>query len=569
MTSPSLRHVRTGAAIEPLAFVAGAAIVIFLAGALVGAALALVGRIAITVPALLAGTLASVAYVAYAVGQDPAIDRPRRAAVVASILAMDAAVSALLLQVGGAFFDLSWDGQSYHGEAIAQLAAGWNPFHVAYAGPWHLAQPLNFYSKGPWLLGAVFYDLHGSIEVAKGLNALLAAATFVIVLSELTAYCRTKVWTSIVLAVLVVLNPVVVTQFLGLYVDGQVALLLTLTVFVSLRAARGAGGAPLIVLAAIGILIINTKLTGLFYFVLLAAGFALWMVYADRRIPKRYVAAAGAAVVLGAGLVGFNPYVTSTLAQKWPEALKAPNVRGNSPPDLRDRPAIVKLARSLFAESDAAIQPSRIKVPFTYKQAELATMVYPDARTGGFGPLFGGAFILAAGLWALLLSSGLRERNLLRDPYWATAGIVLGTLLVFPEAWWARYAPQMWLLPLLAVIVAWGLPQRNIAVRGLSWLVVATMLVNAALVAAQYVPYQIHNSALMRRNLAILAKVDKPLEVNFRHEAVNAVRFASRGIRFVAKDKLACERPVLLTPVSVTALCVDAALAHELERAQP
>lgn len=45
-----------------------------------------------------------------------------------TLLLVLAIVFAASLYISGKFYDLSWDGQAYHQEAVVQIARGWNPF---------------------------------------------------------------------------------------------------------------------------------------------------------------------------------------------------------------------------------------------------------------------------------------------------------------------------------------------------------------------------------------------------------------------------------------------------------
>ena len=87
------------------------------------------------------------------------------------------------------------------------------------------------------------------------------------------------------------------------------------------------------------------------------------------------------------------------------------------------------------------------KIPFTINKTDLKNAPKLGVKMAGFGPFFSGAVIISM---VLLLFVWKR----VPDRQWRINIIViLGTLLVsvfsVPEAWWARFVPQLWLFPLI------------------------------------------------------------------------------------------------------------------------
>src|SRR5690606_31321624 len=106
-----------------------------------------------------------------------------------------------------------------------------------------------------------------------------------------------------------------------------------------------------------------------------------------------------------------------------------------------------KLVRSLGSrqmppEREMRVDPV-LRVPFT----DLHWRSRYDSRYSGFGPLFWEALLLA------LLAFPVAFR---RHHVWSYAAMVavLASVLATDAAWWARLAPQLWLLPILLVFGA-------------------------------------------------------------------------------------------------------------------
>jgi hypothetical protein len=139
-------------------------------------------------------------------------------------------ILATSVAVATQFRDISTDGQSYQGTAMAKLAAGWNPVKdpenmdpVPY--DWTLNNILRF-PKAHWIAEAAIMKLTGNLEGGKGLHFILAAASFLLALSLFLELGRSSLAVSVLLALLVSLNPVTVNQCLSYYNDGKVSSLL-------------------------------------------------------------------------------------------------------------------------------------------------------------------------------------------------------------------------------------------------------------------------------------------------------------------------------------------------------
>lgn len=84
------------------------------------------------------------------------------------------------------FFDLPYDGQIYHQEAVITLAAGWNPVtEILTDDRANTYIYINHYARGPWVYEAVIYYFSGLIEASKLFNIALSLRTFSITLAAL------------------------------------------------------------------------------------------------------------------------------------------------------------------------------------------------------------------------------------------------------------------------------------------------------------------------------------------------------------------------------------------------
>ncbi|WP_461369259.1 hypothetical protein [Candidatus Darwinibacter acetoxidans] len=370
-------------------------------------------------------------------------------------------VIAILAAIGFRQFpDHGFDAQSYHLPSVLRLMNGWKP--MVEATDLTLS---NYYPSGMWTILAGFDAIFG-FESGRALGLILMIAAFsalwtVLLRADITAVQRT------IICALLVGNPVALSQFFTSLVDGalyQMVLIFICSLILMLE--RRDLFVALLATAAL-ILVINTKLTGLFF---AATAIAIWagviiFRYTRRGTLPKYlwwqIKWLTLAIVLSVGFVGWRPYATNLLEYHRfvyppPDELGYNPSTGNQiPHNLRTSGRIAKLGALFFARTNMHGGPIEFKVPGTFNGNELH--MASDTRNGGFGPFFGVATILAIAALALA-AFHYRTVSLPNDPYFVVLLFLtaLGTAAtaVFPEPWWARFVPFAWLMPLGGVWLA-------------------------------------------------------------------------------------------------------------------
>jgi hypothetical protein len=241
-----------------------------------------------------------------------------------------------------------------------------------------------------------------------------------------------------------------------------------------------------------------------------------------------------------------NPYVFNTLENGHPfypfyGRGDFPNfsLDNDTPPDFLEANRVQNLAASLFSRSRVWPPESTLKAPWQLDRGEWRPFQEPDVRMGGFGPLFSAALVLA---WVLL---GIRFGRGGAAPWLATAAIliILASVLPVHACWWARYAPQVWLLPLVA-LAPWGGADEKATWRRLSWLVLLILSVNVAGIAGVNLHANIDATRDTAATLADL-RSHAPFKVTFGYFRSNRFRLQEAGIPFIeAKGKLQCNPEV-------------------------
>ena len=180
----------------------------------------------------------------------------------------------------------------------------------------------------------------------------------------------------------------------------------------------------------------------------------------------------------------------------------------NRPAVLSEKSAIYEMAQSYFSVTSMAFSPATMgfdetqgpKLPFTFRRAELWASGSPDARLAGFGPLFSGAVLFAAGLGSWIAACYATR---LRHIALATA-LGLGVVsLSMPEAWWACYVPEFRRAPaIVGAVAVMSEPRR---VRILGWALVMIMLLNSGFVSAGATLYVGKRAQDVRRQVGKIA----------------------------------------------------------------
>ena len=463
------------------------------------------------------------------------------------------------LAVSAYYFDLAWDGQWYHQPTIYAMARNWNP----------LTEPLraglslwaHHYAKGPWYVATAIYETTGHIEWGKCTTLIAWAAMGLSVFAAGLDWGMRRLHAAAIAAV-VALNPVVTSVLVTYLVEGN----LTGSLMVAAAAVFSIFRRPQPVVIWVGsmaaILCINAKFTGTVFLCFIFAAGWIWCALRHRAWLFRYTGGAVLLLILGMGVFGYNPYITNTIHRHHPfypvcgtAAFPSLAQQGKSgienietPKNFLSRNRLVRLAYATFGRPGN--QPYRngpkakpdpnaqLMWPFTARPADLHSYCYHETRVAGFGPFFSGALLFGFGLSVWLLFQPKAPRLVLA----LVALTITGSLLISPYLWWARYGPQLWLLPVLPVVFIFqGVYPRRLAAA--AWLLLALLAVNAGIVADIRLCWETKASQTLRRQLTDLRQSGQKIEINFMNFAVSGEeRLKSWGIPYRKvgrKEKLA------------------------------
>ena len=374
--------------------------------------------------------------------------------------------------------DTSWDGLMYHQPAIYELHEGWNPYTrsldlaLSTNNLW-----INEYPRAAWYASSVLLGVFADVDAAK-LSFFLGSTTLAAALRVARAYQVSLRWRGLVAASLAVLNPVVIVQFWQFYLDGVLYYALLLCMLSALAYAREQRALDLVVLVAVGTFLGNVKFTGPLYFLAVLG----WLGADQLRWGRvwRPTALALASWLAAMALTGFNPYLSHLLDGKHMlhpvYGKEAADVVGPYVPGvLAGRSWLKQLLYSYVGFASGKFDWLRVAQELALDGVGTIGENRVDPRVAGFGRYFWLSWSFAA---LAAVATLLRLRSL-RLAFAVVCLLVLGVLN--PSAWWARYVPQLWVVPLLL-----GLLSLSVRPRPMIWLPVGLAFYLQAVCAQLY-----------------------------------------------------------------------------------
>jgi len=446
--------------------------------------------------------------------------------------------------IAGCFYDLSFDGQGYHQEAIYQLGHNhWNPFYETLPDTVNQAIWVNHYPKQSEMGGAVIYALTGRIETGKALNLLLLVASFCLTFAFLKQHTPLKPFKVLLISILFAFNPVAVHQALTYLVDGQMASLLLCLLVACLWLYHDTSREILILLTCIIIACINIKLTAIAFTGIFII-FLLLLLFLKKQMKAfwRVFIAAGIGTFIAVIVVGYNPYVINTVRYHnvfYP--LMGKNsidiMTKNSPVGFPEKNRFEKMFITIFSHTDNIDMQLRdrvpqLKIPFTLSKLDIKSLSYPDNRIGGFGPFFSGIFLLTVLLLVLLL---IYRREILLKSYLAGFIAMLSfSVIILQEAWWARYVPQFWFIPLLVLVLAESFDKRwIITLKNFTYII---MQINISLSIYMVTQTNVLKTAEINYRLKQFKALNQPVIIDFKGFDANRIRLTEHAIPYIKKE---------------------------------
>ena len=379
---------------------------------------------------------------------------------------------AVLVFIAGQFQDNSWDGNQYQSEGPLQIFLGWNPFReIILPAKWDTSWAvwLDSLPKFGWEISAFILHLGGTQAASK----ILSLIGLLIIAKSVALLCSSynlSYFKRILLILASLSFPIGVSQFPTSYQYGFSAswtISVILVIFANQKIKEfGYDAWPIIAALSIGAFLskysqaipVSVALIGYFLFSKELKNVLRKMLY----------------IVFPVVFLGFNPYITNLLSfgnplypMKSVNYLKyfnlgkeniiensvnatiqqniyypqtAKNILGDFQP--------IQFIESLFSRTAHVSDkiPSELKFPGIFSKSEFEYFTNPDARMGGFGPLFS--------LTVLILIFGAMNMKLKNQHL--TKYLIFGTVMaaiLTPYPWWARYVGFIYSIVLLFIFL--------------------------------------------------------------------------------------------------------------------
>jgi len=400
--------------------------------------------------------------------------------------------------IAGFFTDNSWDGNQYQSEGPLQIFLGWNPMREYISPPkWDTSWAvwLDSLPKFGWEISAFVLHLGGTQASSKILSliGLLILANASLLLSSVFELKRFQRYTLLLVSISF---PIGVSQFPTSYQDGfssSWTIALVMIVFASEKMyLKGHDAWPIVLLLSIGSLlskysqVVPVMLILCFYFYISG--------HLVKKLKKVILIASGVVVL------GFNPFITNLITFGNPlypmsgtNFLKSlglgkqniientPNMSlqeniyfSQTPSNLRQDFPPLQFLESIFSKTAHVSDkiPAQLKIPGSLSRLEFEYFTNPDARVGGFGPLFGLVLI------SLIIGVFVSRSKLSRDYKFFICGITLAAFLT-PYPWWARYVGFFYSIVILLTMM---LITSRINFSKLMGFFVSTLLISQSIV---------------------------------------------------------------------------------------
>lgn len=363
--------------------------------------------------------------------------------------------------IASAFYDNTWDGNTYHKEMIGLMKKGMNPLYNVSSGDiWS-----QHYARAVETFASVIYAFTNNIETGKALNFLLIILLF----GQLYKYLRKKNVNnilSIIFSFIVAVNPISLIQSTSYYVDGIFANTLFFIILMLLKLTNEDKSNKLYLywLAILTVVCINIKFTSLLICTMFIGVFVIYWLYIAIKEKnflatfKKWFIYFVCVYIFAIVFVGASVYVKNFLNYGHPfypllgEETDVDIVTDNEPAGLIEYNHVEKFIYTLFSKTYTWYDKKpELKIPFTVYESEFESMQFVDTRVGGFGPLYSGMLILSIPIILFYIIRNIQKKRRMNILLILIILCIILPIPILPVVWQLRYYPQFYLLPIIAL----------------------------------------------------------------------------------------------------------------------
>ncbi len=377
------------------------------------------------------------------------------------------------------FYDFSIDGREYHQSGIFFLKEGWNPIYENIVDFYNKnidknlffypdkdnAFWLEHYVKFSEILAANIYSITGKIESGKAINLLFAVSSFLSCLFVFNKFGKSTYY-NFIISFLLVINPVCIYQQFTFMNDNLLyySFLMFLCGIIINEKEKNFSIKNFLFVVFAGTILVNIKFNGVYLLFVSSLIYLIYLAYRRKNSKKKYFIRMLLVILFFVVLSGINPYLTNVLQNKhvlYPFCGegKIEVLSHTIPLCFEDKIPLEKLFYSTFSKTGFLKDTYCLKFPFTINSQE-RPFVMEYMIFSGFGYFWSGILLLS--LLFIALKSFCFERKEDKRIFILVVSIILFSVFLNPESWYARYAPQFWIFPLWIFYFSFDSSKKNI-----------------------------------------------------------------------------------------------------------
>ena len=354
-----------------------------------------------------------------------------------------------------------------------------------------------------------FVLLFNNIEFGKIINYLFSFSTFCLAFYTFNKFKGSNILYNLIFAILVILNPVSICQVGSFCVDLLVYyMFVNILLLFALKEISEINNKLFIFLTtATVVMLSNVKLGGLLYALVLLMGYFLYSL-----INKKFESLKSTLVISGLSAIlillsGINPYFTNIKQGYNPfypisGEEKLDIITFNAPKTFENKNSLEKLFISLFSNTEHTHffvdKETSFKIPFSVKNQTVFNV--SDMRIAGFGYLFGGILILIVFFTFFTKSPKTSENKTM----YFIMNLTFLTVFLNPESWWARYVPQLWLIPIFIIFWKGLTTNKSFQMKLFINVLIVLLFLNSLIIEYQNVKTRLDFTASRKEFLAQL-----------------------------------------------------------------
>ena len=444
------------------------------------------------------------------------------------------------LIISGYFIDYSFDGQGYHGEAIIQLANGWNPTKT------NLNEKIDFvfavinhFSKAYWISGAYLYSLTNKFESAKSINIISSIALFCY------GYVFVRKWfnknKSILISLLIAFNPITLNMILSNMLDSQIASFLFIFFILLYNLFTKKNYTSIFILFLILAYLINLKFTLVGYVIIFLFSFFFYLFFIKKLWDFKYPILLLVVIFLFSTFVlGYNTYTKNTIQYQHPfypfkgdssiESGHLPNSIVQAK-DYATGNKIIHILKSNFASTTynyAYNNPIKYKIPFSFTKYELQRFAFAGVMIGGYGVWYSAVVILS--FLMLLFYFFKRRKFIFKDDFilYVLIVTIMVSIFINPLGYIARYCPQYYLIPfILLIFYQINFPKY----KQIQHILLCILVINSALIFGG-IYYNFIVTKVIKNQMQQIKNTQKSIGINFNSSTAKRILFDEYKISY-------------------------------------